>query len=206
MIANIQSCRSSFTRLCAPVLAALLATGCGNLKKARKTPPPPAPADPSAGATHGSYRPVGEIVFVNLSAGFVLIQTSRGLSLEPGDALFSGPLKAFTAQLTVSPERKKQFTAADIANGDPAINDTVYRFDKPADPPEAKAAKKTKGKSKAKAKPKPDPPAGKWRGWFRTKKKNPQEPAAALPKNAPIFPQTPPSGEAYAPAPRIPLP
>ena len=201
-------------RLCVSVLAALLATGCGNLKKSRKNPPPPAPADEPASSPQGTYRKVGEIIFVNLSAGFVLIQTPQSLSLKPGDSLFSGPLKAFTAALKVSPERKKQFTAADIANGDPSVNDPVYRFDKPEAPPDADAGAEAaetvgkKAKEKAKTRPKADKPTWKLPGWFRGKKKkmDAEEPADTLPETSPDSPPEPPSADVYAPAPTIPLP
>jgi hypothetical protein len=68
---------------------------------------------------------VGQIAFVNLDSGFVLIETIPGAPTTEGLLWTSKGAKG-KSELLVSGERKRPFTAADIKSGTPGVGDPVF--------------------------------------------------------------------------------
>ena len=97
------------------LLIAVTASGCAIFPHKKKPPAAPQP------------RMVGRVAFVRETERFALIDVGSLYTPMPGTAL-----KAFdeagseTAILSVSPERKRPFIAADIVRGEPHRDDLVF--------------------------------------------------------------------------------
>lgn len=70
--------------------------------------------------------PVGTVHLVDAEGGFVLVQSSRFLDVEPERELFvAGADGSEVARLRVSPARKGSFLTADILRGTPQVGNHV---------------------------------------------------------------------------------
>lgn len=92
---------------------------------------------PSPALSSGKL-PIGVIELVDGGGGFVLIKSSRMVSIEPDSILdIVGDGGVVIAQVKVSPARKGQFLTADIVSGMPVKGQSVlsnYQTANPVDP------------------------------------------------------------------------
>jgi hypothetical protein len=99
----------------------------------RKNEAPAASPAPSA-----NKLPIGVVELVDGDGGFVLIKSSRFITLDPETILdVMGDGGVVTAQVKVSPARKGQFLTADIVSGLPVKGQSVlstYQSPNPTNP------------------------------------------------------------------------
>lgn len=70
--------------------------------------------------------PIGSVQTVMVDEKFVLIRSSKGLTLEAGTEMMTYGLNGRpTAKLSLSPEKKGAFVVADIVQGNPKRGDRV---------------------------------------------------------------------------------
>ncbi len=107
--------------VCRLTLVLLLAGGLGGCRTLKKESDG---GEASTPAPASSTLPVGTVHHIDGTAGFVLIQSSRSLQIEPGTILTTyGEQGEVTARLEVSPARKGSFLTADIRDGAPKKGD-----------------------------------------------------------------------------------
>ncbi len=96
--------------------------GCGLLKRRAKPSPPSALQEVRAG-----LRPVGTVSLLNESSGFLLIQSPVATIVGDKTMLVTRDgAGERTGKLVVTPERKRNFLAADIAEGKPKRGELVF--------------------------------------------------------------------------------
>lgn len=79
-----------------------------------------------AGRDISMQIPIGSVHLVNEAGKFVLIRSSRALSVEPGTVIeIIGPGGVPVASASVSPARRGQFLTADILQGVPTVGNQV---------------------------------------------------------------------------------
>ncbi len=74
-------------------------------------------------------RPIGKIVHVDTTYGFVLVDVGLFTGFVPGTEIQSREGETVTAVLKITPEALRPFLTADIVRGKPQIGDIVYKTD-----------------------------------------------------------------------------
>lgn len=134
--------------LCLP--AVFLITSCGNLqnlaaksraKRQQKAMDKLAATSSEEASARLGAKALGEIAYVDDAEQFVLIRTLNGVQIPGSAGLETRQAGKRTALLRATTERKNEFTAADLLEGQPQAGEGVFA-------------------STAKPKPKPARPAG----------------------------------------------
>jgi hypothetical protein len=74
-------------------------------------------------------KPVGKVVHVDVTFGFVLVDVGLLTGFVPGMEVQSRQGEAVTAVLRITPEALRPFLTADIVQGKPQIGDIIYKAD-----------------------------------------------------------------------------
>lgn len=98
---------------------ALVLAGCGLLRR---------PAPPREGLKEilAGREPLGEVAMVHPELEFVVVKTPHGAVVRDGAVLVTRSGAAQSAKLTASPEKRRGFLSADVAEGAPARGDRVF--------------------------------------------------------------------------------
>ncbi len=72
-------------------------------------------------------RPIGKVVHVDSTYGFVLVDVGLLTGFVPGTEIQSRQGEAVTAVLKITPEALRPFLTADIVQGKPQLGDIVYK-------------------------------------------------------------------------------
>jgi len=101
-------------------LFVVAATGCRSLRDGDGA------AEAAASEAPSMKVPVGTVQLSQAGSGFVLIRTTRSLSLDPGTKLVAVNAQGVeTAWLEASEARQGSFLSADILGGTPSVGDQV---------------------------------------------------------------------------------
>lgn len=101
------------------LLAALLLSGCGLLRRG------PKPVDGSDNSPEGPTFLIGLIEMVNPDQKFALIRTEGKMTVPAGHTVFALDATGARSKLKVSPESKQNFITADIIEGHPRAGNLV---------------------------------------------------------------------------------